>query len=79
MTCACLLTVAALVAFAQEESASQSFPQIKCEELKKMIDRKAEDILVVSNDPQGSYEEGHTPGAISFRWVSTLKPHSSPQ
>jgi len=74
MTCACLLTVAALVAFAQEESASQSFPQIKCEELKKMIDRKAEDILVVSNDPHESYEEGHIPGAISSPWVSTLKP-----
>jgi rhodanese-related sulfurtransferase len=73
MTCACLLALAALVALAQEEGDSQSFPGIKCEELKKMIDRKADDILVVSNDPQESYEESHIPGAISVPWVSTLK------
>ena len=42
-------------------------------ELKKMIDRKADDILVVSNDPQESYEESHIPGAISFPWADTLK------
>jgi rhodanese-related sulfurtransferase len=74
MACVCLLALAALAALAQEESISQSFPGIKCEELKIMIDRKAPDILVVSNDPQESYEEGHIPSAISFPWVSTLKP-----
>jgi 3-mercaptopyruvate sulfurtransferase SseA len=74
MACACLLALAALVALAQEEGASQSFPGIKCEELKKLIDSKANDVLVVCNDPQESYDEGHIPGAISFPWVSTLKP-----
>jgi len=69
IACLCLL---ALAAVAQEESA-QSFPSIKCQELKKIIDSKAADILVVSNDPQESYDEGHIPGAISFPWVSTLK------
>jgi rhodanese-related sulfurtransferase len=73
LMCACLLVLVSLLAFAQEEGASQSFPSIKCEELKKMIDSKATDILVVSNDPQESYEEGHIPGAISFPWVDTLK------
>ena len=53
---------------------SQLFPQITCEELKKLIDSKAADILVVSNDPQESFKEGHIPGAISFPWVTTLKP-----
>ena len=62
-----------MLAFSQEESASQSFPGIKCEELKKMIDSKAVDFLVVSNDPQESFEEGHIPGAISFPWSDTLK------
>jgi rhodanese-related sulfurtransferase len=72
--CACLLALAALVALAQEGSTSQSFPGIKCAELKKLIDSKAADILVVSDDPQESYEEGHIPSAISFPWVSALKP-----
>ena len=74
LMCAGLLALVSLLAFAQEESASQSFPGIKCEELKKMIDSKAADFLVVSNDPQESFKEGHIPGAISFPWVDTLKP-----
>jgi len=73
LTCACLLVLVSLFSFAQEEGASQSFPSIKCEELKKMIDSKAADILVVSNDPQESFEEGHIPGAVSFPWVDALK------
>ncbi len=73
LTCAFLLVFISLLAFAQEEGGSPSFPSVKCEELKKMIDSKNADILVVSNDPQESYEEGHIPGAISFPWVDTLK------
>jgi rhodanese-related sulfurtransferase len=73
LTCACLLLLVSRLAFAQEESASQSFPSIKCEELKKMIDSKAADFLVVSNDPQESFEEGHIPGAVSLPWADTLK------
>ncbi len=73
LTSACLLVLVSLLAFAQEENASQSFPSIKCEELKKMIDSKAADFLVVSNDPQESFEEGHIPGATSFPWADTLK------
>ena len=73
LTCACLLVLVSLLAFAQEESASQSFPSIKCEELKKMIDSRAADFLVVSNDPKESFEEGHIPGATSFPWTDTLK------
>jgi len=73
LTCAYLLVLVSLLAFAQEEVASQSFPSIKCEELKKMIDSKTADILVVSNDPQESFEEGHIPGAISLPWTDTIK------
>ena len=73
LTCACLLVLVSPLALAQEEGASQSFSRIKCEELKKMIDSKTADILVVSNDPQESFEEGHIPGAISFPWADTLK------
>ena len=73
LTCACLLVLVSLLALAQEEDASQRFSKIKCEELKKMIDSKTADILVVSNDPQESFEEGHISGAISFPWADTLK------
>ena len=71
--CACLLAIAAMSALPQEE-VSQKFPAIKCEELKKMIDIKAADMLVICNDPKESYDEGHIPGAVSFPWVDTLKP-----
>jgi len=75
LVCAGLLALVSLLASAQEEEgAAQSFPGIKCEELKKMIDSKAADFLVVSNDPQESFKEGHIPGAVSFPWVDTLKP-----
>jgi rhodanese-related sulfurtransferase len=67
----CLLGT--LYALAQEETPAPSFPKVKCEELKKMIESKAGDILVVSNDPQESYDEGHIPGAISYPWVMQLK------
>jgi rhodanese-related sulfurtransferase len=74
LMCAGLMALVSLLASAQEEGASQSFPGIKCEELKKMIDSKAVDLLVVSNDPQESFREGHIPGAISFPWVDALNP-----
>jgi rhodanese-related sulfurtransferase len=69
-----LFWILPLVAPAQEEGlSSPSFPSVTCEELKKMIDSKATDFLVVSNDPQESYDEGHIPGAVSFPWSMQLK------
>lgn len=62
-----------LVRAQEGEMGTPSFPVVKCEELKKMIDGKAADILVVSNDPQESYDEGHIPGAVSFPWTQQLK------
>jgi rhodanese-related sulfurtransferase len=73
LACAWLLVLVSLLALAQEEGESQSFSRIQCEELKNIIDSKTADILVVSNDPQESFEEGHIPGAISFPWTDTLK------
>jgi rhodanese-related sulfurtransferase len=73
LTCVWLLLLVSQLALAQEEGESQSFSRIQCEELKKIIDNKTADILVVSNDPQESFEEGHIPGAISFPWTDTLK------
>ncbi len=69
-----LLWILPVLLRAQEgEMAAPSFPVVKCEELKKMIDSKAPDFLVVSNDPQESYDEGHIPGAVSFPWAAQLK------
>jgi len=55
------------------EMAAPNFPVVTCEELKKMIESKATDFLVVSNDPQESYDEAHIPGAVSFPWATQLK------
>ena len=63
----------AISSLAQEEQASAKFPSIKCEELKQLIDSKSVEILVVSNDPQESFDEGHIPGAVSFPWTDNLK------
>ncbi len=72
--CVCSFWTFSFIAFAQmEEPASLSFPSVQCAELKKMIDSKATDFLVVSNDPQESYDEGHIPGAVSFPWSLQLK------
>jgi len=71
---ACFSILAILsIALAQEERAPSDFPRIKPEELKKMIESKAPDFLVISNDPQESFDEAHIPGAVSFPWVAQLK------
>ena len=64
-----LAAILSIFSLAQESK----FPTIKCEELKKLIDSKSTDILVLSNDPQDSFNEGHIPGSISYPWVDSLK------
>lgn len=68
-----LFCLMGLVALAQEGAPAPGFPKVNSEDLKKMIESKADDILVVSNDPQESYDEGHIPGAISYPWAMELK------
>ena len=46
--------------------------RIKPEELKEMIERK-DDILVVDNQPKKAYEQGHIKGAINFPWTSEIE------
>jgi rhodanese-related sulfurtransferase len=51
------------------------YPRITCEELKKLIDAKAtQDIVIVDNQPAESFDEGHIPGAVSFPWTDQIKP-----
>ena len=48
-------------------------PGVKPDELKKMIESKAPDFVVVSNDPQESFDKAHIPGALSFPAVDQIK------
>jgi 3-mercaptopyruvate sulfurtransferase SseA len=51
------------------------YPRITCEELKKLIDTKAtQDIVIVDNQPAESFDLGHIPGAVSFPWSDQIKP-----
>ena len=62
-----ILTMISTVASAQE------VPRIKPEELKKLIDSKDPNILVVDTQPKGAYDLGHVKGAINFPWAPELK------
>lgn len=74
----CLAGLPALAGSIQDPMPGQAtpadFPHITCEELKQLIDAGAADIVIVDNQPEESYNEGHIPGAINFPWVHTIKP-----
>ena len=53
-------------------ASAQEIDRIKPEELKKLIDSKA-DIVVVDNQPKAAYEIEHIPGAINFPWAMQIK------
>ena len=53
-------------------ASAQEVQSIKPEELKKLIESKA-DILVVDNQPKGAYDMGHIPGAVNFPWAMQIK------
>jgi 3-mercaptopyruvate sulfurtransferase SseA len=77
---ACILAFSSLFAlafvfpFPQEQTASPDVAKISPEELKKLIESDSPDILVVSNDPQESYDEGHIMRAVSFPWEMEVRP-----
>lgn len=68
----------AVAAFAQDPTPMQEvppdFPRITCEELMQLIDAGAAEIVIVDNQPEESYNEGHIPGAINFPWRNTIQP-----
>jgi rhodanese-related sulfurtransferase len=47
-------------------------PRITPEELKKMIESKA-DIVVVDNQPKGEYNKAHIPGAVNLPWAMEIE------
>jgi adenylyltransferase/sulfurtransferase len=53
-------------------ASAQEVQSIKPEELQKLIESKA-DIVVVDNQPKGAYDMGHIPGAFNFPWAMQIK------
>lgn len=43
------------------------------QEVKKMIESKKADFLIVDAQPKGVYDAGHVKGAVSFPWNANLK------
>lgn len=54
-------------------SAADKIPAIKPEELKKLIESKSPDIMVVDNQPKSAYDLGHVPGAVNFPWQEEIE------
>jgi rhodanese-related sulfurtransferase len=69
-----IFVVLVLAIFASSLCAlAQDIPQVKPEELKKMIESGDQAIVIVDTQPKGAYDLGHVKGAINFPWASTLK------
>jgi len=62
----------ATFAFAIYSASAEKITLITPEELKKLIESKA-DILVVDNQPEGEYGMGHIPRAVNFPWAIQIK------
>jgi phage shock protein E len=57
---------------ASSTASAQEVQSIKPEELKKLVESKA-DIMVVDNQPRDAYDMGHIPGAVNFPWTAKIK------
>ncbi len=61
-------------------ASAQDFPKVSCQELKKMIESKAGNFVVVDNQPKSAYDLGHIPGAVNLPWDGDVKrPGSLPK
>jgi len=67
-----LIVLAAFVSAAVKASAAE-VQQIKAEDVKKLIEGKKKDFLVVDTQPKGAYALGHIKGAVNFPWGPDLK------
>jgi rhodanese-related sulfurtransferase len=80
-TIACLILILPLIALtpfysiasAKEEVVLPNLPRISAEELKQMIE-KSSDMVVVDVRDSGSYEAGHIKGAINIYYNPTADP-----
>jgi rhodanese-related sulfurtransferase len=70
-TIVCALVAAALIAsmlMSTPAIANDQVTAVSPQELKRLIESKSADILVVDNQPKSTYDLGHVPGAINFPW-----------
>ena len=67
----CLIVSAFLMAAVP--ASAVDIPQIAAAEVKKMIEAKRTDILIVDVQPKGVYDVAHVKGAVNFPWDSDLK------
>jgi rhodanese-related sulfurtransferase len=78
----CLMLVLPLMSFMNAFSASSvkedvvlpNIPRITVEELMRVIDKGASDMVVVDTRDSGSYEAGHIKGAINIYYDPTADP-----
>ena len=54
-------------------AAGKEIKTIKPDEVKKMIESKKTDFVIVDTQPKGVYDVGHIKGAVSFPWDPELK------
>ena len=52
---------------------AEDIPQISPDEVKKMIESKKTDFLIVDVQPKGVYDVGHIEGAVNFPWAEDIK------
>jgi rhodanese-related sulfurtransferase len=64
-------TIAAIIVFGVFSSSAE-IEKVQVEELKKMMENKA-DIVIVDNQPKVAYDMGHIPGAINVPWATEIK------
>src|SRR5450756_1318751 len=67
----CFLAVAVILTAIPVSAAD--IPQTAAAEVKKMIEAKGTDFLVVDVQPKEVYDAGHVKGAVNFPWDSDLK------
>lgn len=64
--------LAVVLVIASSIVSAQEVQRIKPEELKRLMENKA-DIVVVDNQPKGAYDMEHIPGAVNFPWAMQIK------
>jgi 3-mercaptopyruvate sulfurtransferase SseA len=65
--------LALVFAFAVVLVCAADIKQISADEVKKLIESKKTDFLIVDTQPKGAYNLGHVKGAINFPWAPDLK------
>lgn len=71
----CVMALLASPAMAQDEPvATDKYPRITVEDLKKLIDTgQTSDIVIVDNQPAETFGDGHIPGAVNLPWTDQIE------